>query len=117
MRNHSLFIILIVTIDSNITTRYNVTISRNKGYVMNYISEIAKSLKKLKTETDVYNFLLEILTESEVETLSKRWCILKMLKRGKTQREIAKELGVSLCKVTRGAKILKNPKSVIIKNL
>lgn len=84
---------------------------------MDNISEIAGKIKKLKSEEEIYNFLLEILTESEVETLSKRWCILKMLKDGKTQREIAKTLGVSLCKVTRGSKIIKNPKSVIIKHL
>ena len=38
-------------------------------------------------------------TESEIETLSKRWRILEMLKDGFTQRDIAKELKVSLCKV------------------
>ena len=81
------------------------------------IAEIAKMLGKLKSQTETYNFLLEILTESEVETLSKRWCILKMLKAGKTQREISRELNVSLCKVTRGSKILKNEKSVILNNL
>ena len=71
----------------------------------------------MKSKNEIYNFLLEILTASEVETLSKRWRILKMLKAGKTQREIAKELNVSLCKVTRGAKIIKNPKSVVSKIL
>lgn len=84
---------------------------------MNSISEIAAKIKALNSKDEVYNFLLEILTESEVETLSKRWRILKMLKEGKTQREIAKELSVSLCKVTRGAKIYKNKNSVILKNL
>ena len=84
---------------------------------MNSILEISSRIKKLKTDKEIYNFLLEILTMSEVETLSKRWRILKMLNEGKTQREIAKELNVSLCKVTRGSKILKNKNSVIVKNL
>jgi TrpR family trp operon transcriptional repressor len=30
---------------------------------------------------------------------------------GKTQREIAHDLGISLCKITRGSKILKDPES------
>ena len=81
------------------------------------ILEIANTLRKLKTDKEIYNFLLEILTESEVETLSKRWCIVKMLKGGFTQRKIAQELNVSLCKVTRGSKILKNEKSVVSKYL
>ena len=82
---------------------------------MNNIKEIASSIKQLKSDKDIYNFLLEILTDSEVETLSKRWQILKMLKEGKTQRDISSALKVSLCKVTRGAKILKNKNSVISK--
>ena len=84
---------------------------------MDNILEIAGKIKALKSDKEIYNFLLEILTESEVETLSKRWRILKMLKEGKTQREISKELNVSLCKVTRGAKILKDKQSVILNNL
>ena len=79
---------------------------------MDSILEISQKIKKLKSAKEIYNFLLEMLTFSEVETLSKRWCILKMLKDGKTQREIAKELNVSLCKVTRGSKILKNKANI-----
>ncbi len=58
-------------------------------------------------KADIANFITELFTPSEIETLSKRWRILKMLHEGCTQREVAKELGVGLCKVTRGAKILK----------
>lgn len=84
---------------------------------MNNIKEISQVIKTIKTSGEIYNFLLEILTESEVETLSKRWCIIKGLTKGQTQREIAKDLKVSLCKVTRGSKILKNKNSVIKKYL
>ena len=80
---------------------------------MENILEISRKIKELKSDKEIYNFLLEILTESEVATLSKRWRILKMLKAGRTQRDISKELQVSLCKVTRGAKILKQKNSVI----
>ena len=84
---------------------------------MESIKEISKVLKKINSDKEIQNFLLELLTESEVETLSKRWRIVKMLLEGKTQRDIAKELNVSLCKVTRGSKILKNKNSVISKKL
>ena len=40
-----------------------------------------------------------------------------MLNEGMTQREIAKELNVSLCKVTRGSKILKDKNALIKKYL
>jgi len=84
---------------------------------MNEIKDISEILDKMNSQKDIYNFLLEILTDSEVETLSKRWRIINMLNEGKTQREISKELQVSLCKVTRGSRILKNKKSVITKYL
>jgi len=81
------------------------------------INEISKILSNLKNNDLIKNFMTEILTESEMETLSKRWCILKMLSEGKTQRDIAKSLGVSLCKVTRGSKILKDKNSITAKYL
>ena len=82
---------------------------------MESIKEISKILKNIESSKEIQNFLLELLTESEVETISKRWRIVKMLLEDKTQRDIAKELNVSLCKVTRGAKILKNKNSVVKK--
>ena len=76
------------------------------------ISEMSAILADEKNSDKINSFIIELLTKSEVETLSKRWRILKMLSEDYTQREIAKELKVSLCKVTRGAQILKNEKSV-----
>lgn len=82
---------------------------------MESLKEISKLIKNMKSAEEVQNFMLEILTESEVATLSKRWRILKMLMQNETQRDIAKELKVSLCKVTRGSKILKNKDSIVKK--
>ena len=84
---------------------------------MQNIQEISKLVKNLHTEVEIESFFKELLTESEIETLSKRWRILELLAQGVTQREIAKELQVSLCKVTRGAKILKNKDSILGKSL
>ena len=77
------------------------------------IKEISQLLSNLNDESKITEFLEEILTISEIETLSKRWRIMKMLLENHTQRDIAKELNVSLCKVTRGAKILKEPSSIV----
>ena len=84
---------------------------------MQNIHEISKLVKNLHSEVEIENFFKELLTESEIETLSKRWRILDMLAQGNTQRDISKQLKVSLCKVTRGAKILKDKDSVITKYL
>ena len=84
---------------------------------MENLKELAKAITKLKDDKEILKFLTELLTESEINVLSKRWRILKMLEAGSTQREIAKSLGVSLCKVTRGSKILKDKNAVTTKLL
>ena len=81
------------------------------------INEISEILSKIKNKEEVILFLNELFTGSELEDLSKRWRILKMLNAGETQRDIAKELGVGLCKVTRGAKVLKDNNAVTKKYL
>ena len=79
------------------------------------INKISNILSKENSPEEIRQFVTEMLTESELETLSKRWQIMEMLSEGKTQRDIAAMLKVSLCKVTRGAHILKNKNSAIIK--
>lgn len=98
----------------------NVTIDRNKVliYIVSMdsnIREITNFILKLRSREELMAFLKEMLSESEIATLSKRWRILSMLAEGRTQRDIVKELNVSLCKVTRGSKILKDKNSVITK--
>ena len=81
-----------------------------------FISELSKLFKSTPQE-DFEKLLFEIFSKDELETLEKRWRILKMLNSSCTQRQIAKELNVSLCKVTRGAKILKEKNSIVKKFL
>lgn len=57
-------------------------------------------------------FFDEIFTHAERKDFSLRWALMKLLRQGMTQRKISSELGVSLCKITRGSKIIRNPKSV-----
>ena len=57
-------------------------------------------------------FLSELLTPTELHDLVLRWELLELLEQGVSQRKVAAKLGISLCKITRGAKILKRPGSV-----
>ena len=57
-------------------------------------------------------FLSELLTPAELHDLVLRWKLLELLELGISQRKVAETLGVSLCKITRGAKILKRQGSV-----
>ncbi len=84
---------------------------------METILEISQAIKQLKSDKEIYSFLQEILTQAELIDLSKRWRILKMLNEGCTQREIAKSLNVSLCKITRGSQIINNKNAISTKYL
>ncbi len=81
---------------------------------MDTLKEISNSIAKLSNE-EINAFLTEILTEKEISTLSNRWRILKMLNQNFSQRDIASKLNVSLCKITRGAKILKNKNAISLR--
>ena len=80
------------------------------------IEEITNFILKLNSKEEAQAFLKEMLSEAEMSALSKRWRILSMLAEGRTQRHIVKELKVSLSKVTRGSKLLKDKNSVITKH-
>lgn len=91
--------------------------NRNIGLKNFDIEELLHAVMQVKSKTELTCFFRELLTESELSTLAKRWQILKKLIQGETQRQISKDLKVSLCKVTRGSKIIQDEKSVLTKYL
>lgn len=56
-------------------------------------------------------FLTSLLTPTERLDIAARWELVNRIDSGETQRRVAQELGVSLCKITRGSKELKKPDS------
>ncbi len=52
--------------------------------------------------------LKDLLTSSEIDEISKRLQIFKLLKAGVPQRQIAESLGVGIATVTRGSRALKS---------
>ncbi len=77
--------------------------------------ELADALAGITDKELMAQFLRELLTSSEIETIGLRWELVKRLEQGIPQRQIAKELGISLCKITRGSKELKKPGSALKK--
>nr|WP_319493821.1 YerC/YecD family TrpR-related protein [uncultured Desulfobacter sp.] len=71
----------------------------------------------IKNKDELESFFEEIFTPAELSDLSLRWKLLKDLHRGMTQRKIAEKYGISLCKITRGSKVLKKNGSVALKVL
>ncbi len=73
---------------------YQATLRRN----------IITELNHYKDNLD--GFLEDILTPQEIEALDERIKIMHALVAGKTQREIAEELELSITTVSRGSRIL-----------
>ena len=76
-------------------------------------NEVVQILAKIKSQEDMEKFLDEILTENERRDISLRWELMKKIHEGVPQRAIASELGISLCRITRGSRILKAEGSLI----
>ena len=52
-----------------------------------------------------------LFTKAELHDIVNRWLLVKELDKGTTQRAIAKKFRMSLCKITRGSKLLNDPES------
>ncbi len=86
-----------------------------RGYMEK--KQLVKIFTKIDDETTMNNFFDEIFTERELNDLVLRWQLLSELNNNKTQRYIAKKYHISLCKITRGSKILKKKNSITKKIL
>jgi len=75
-------------------------------------SELVDVIAGLRSTDEMDAFLTEILTPKEISDLTLRWQLLKELHAGETQRKIAGRHRISLCKITRGSKILKTDGSI-----
>ncbi len=81
------------------------------------LTELSRLLARTDDPRLVEAVLSALLTPSEAYDLSARWELVKRLEEGETQRQIAKELHLSLCKITRGSRELKKPDSALKKLL
>ena len=79
--------------------------------------ELATALANTKDALLIKNFLCRLLTPSETADIAARWALVKALDQKIPQREIAKTLGLSLCKITRGSREMKNPDQAFQKML
>ena len=83
--------------------RYIIMNTRHKNDLLTVILDI-------KQKDILEKFLIDILTPSEWEDIIKRWQIVKQLSNRTPQRTIAKNLGVSIAKITRGSRELRDKK-------
>lgn len=71
-----------------------------------YRKDLVTLLAGIKSPKLMGEFLDDLLTPAEAKEVVARWQIVKQLVEGVPQREIAKKLGVSLAKITRGSREL-----------
>lgn len=72
-----------------------------------FLNELMEVIISLKNKKLTLAFLKNILTPAELDEISIRLQIVKLLKKGIPQREVAKKLNVSIGTVSRGARELK----------
>jgi TrpR family transcriptional regulator, trp operon repressor len=79
--------------------------------------ELEKVFAEIIDYQEMVTLFEEIFTQKELSDLTLRWQLLKELYEGQTQRSIASRYRISLCKITRGSKVLRKKGSAIKKIL
>ena len=86
-------------------------VALKSAVIENSTEELATVLSTIDDKQLINDFLCCLLTPKELEAVAMRWQLVKEIKNGTTQREISRELGLSLCKITRGSRELKKEHS------
>jgi len=89
----------------------------NDPRVNENLADLACVLSKAGSSSLIEEFLRCLLTPAEIADIAGRWALVKALRQKIPQREIAKDFGVSLCKITRGSRELKKSNSAFVRML
>ena len=74
---------------------------------MDKVGELVEAFLKNRSKAEMLDFLKGILTPREIEELTTRLQIVKLLKKGLPHQEIARRLKVGVATVTRGSRELR----------
>lgn len=80
-----------------------------------FLNALIDTVLSIKTKKELKDFLEGILTPQELDEIPTRLQIIKKLKKGIPQQQIAKELQVGVATVTRGSKELQKGRFANIK--
>lgn len=81
------------------------------------LAQIFSILSESGSAELIGGFFSCLFTPSELRDIATRWLLVKEIDRGTTQREIARKLHISLCRITRGSRELKKEGSAFRKML
>lgn len=90
---------------------------KNSDLLEKNYEELCQKIFSIKDENLLKDFFSCLFTPSERIDFAQRWLLVKELKAGTPQREIAKKYNMSLCKITRGSKELQKEDSAFNKIL
>ncbi|MCL2067007.1 MAG: trp operon repressor [Treponema sp.] len=90
---------------------------KNNSEVEKNLAELAEVITQAGDPVLVKDFFHCLLTPAETVDIAARWALVKALDQKIPQREIAQQLGLSLCKITRGSRELRKPDSAFRKML
>lgn len=75
--------------------------------------ELLDVISGIKDKDELEQLFKDLFTPAELDDLILRWKLLKDLHKKIPQRKIAEKYSISLCKITRGSKVLKKKECVI----
>lgn len=87
------------------------TVTESDPILNEAFDQLCESLAQTDDRTLIADFLSCLLTPTEKREVSARWALVREIDAGTTQREIARKMRLSLCKITRGSKELKKENS------
>ncbi len=100
---------------------YNVSMNKNGNeenpVLLESYDELCGLLLKIRDKEELKSVFNCLFTPNERRDFAERWQVVKELKAGTTQREIARIYNMSLCKITRGSKELQKSDSGFLKLL
>lgn len=79
---------------------------------MPHYKKLFEILVGVKDVKEMDKLLHELLTAKELEDIWRRWQVLEDIYRKIPQRDIAQKYKMSLCKITRGSKVLQAKDSI-----
>jgi Trp operon repressor len=71
-----------------------------------HLKDLAMLFASVRSPREAEMLLGDIATSAERAAFAERWQLIQLLASGMTQRDVARKLGLSISKVTRGSKAL-----------
>ena len=82
-----------------------------------HLKLVTDTLWRISDQSEFWNFLEDMMTPQEIVEMGERIKLIQLLLQGKTQREVAAELWISVTTVNRGARMINYGTGVLKKIL